>query len=236
VYQSHHKFDHVFENAPPPSVSYAVCAVPRCGSSLLCDVLASTELAGAPMEYFDADAIRAFRRIWGAESSDDYVDALLARKTSPNGVFGLKLLYGQLGELGEADPRRLFPNLRFVYVTRRDRLRQAVSFARATQTEQWASDHPEPRRAPVFDREQIRSMHEWIERDERLWEAFFAHRSIAPLRLVYEDFAASPAAAVMSVLELLGVRLPAGYRLPAPTIHRQADELSDDWVRRYQAA
>ena len=82
MYQSHHKFDHEFLDAPFPSVSFVLCAIPRSGSSLLCDVLANTELAGAPMEFFDEDAVSAFQRIWGVNMFDDYVSALLAPKTS----------------------------------------------------------------------------------------------------------------------------------------------------------
>ena len=44
---------------------------------------------------------------------DDYLRELLARKTSPNGVFGTKAHWGQYQPLfGEADPRRCFPTLR----------------------------------------------------------------------------------------------------------------------------
>jgi trehalose 2-sulfotransferase len=235
VYQSHHKFDHVFEGAPPPEVSFAVCSIPRSGSSLLCDLLATTELAGAPMEYLDEDAIRAFGRIWGMDAFEDYLDALLARKTSPNGVFGLKLLYGQLRELAGRELGDVFPNPRFIYITRRDHLRQAVSFARATQTEQWASDHPAPSHLPVFDPDQIQHMLEWIERDERLWEEYFELRSISPLRIVYEDFVAAVDGTVLRAMEHIGIELPAGFRLRPATISKQADELSEDWVRRFSA-
>jgi trehalose 2-sulfotransferase len=235
VYQSHHKFDHVFEGAPPPSVSVIVCSIPRSGSSLLCDLLASSELAGAPMEYLDENAIQAFERLWDVGTFDEYLEALLDRRTSPNGVFGLKLLHGQLKELRGRELADVFPNPRFVYITRRDRLRQAVSFARATQTEQWASDHPPPTRPPEFDAEQVRHMLDWIERDERLWEAYFEHRAIAPLRIVYEPFVDAVEATVLRVMDYVGIDRPEGFVLKAPTISRQADALSEDWVRRFSA-
>jgi LPS sulfotransferase NodH len=235
MYTGHHKFDHVFEGAPPPTVSLVICSLPRSGSSLLCDLLANTELAGAPMEFFDRDAIDAFRRIWGVETFEEYLDALLVKKTSPNGVFALKLLYGQLAELDGRDLRGILPSPRFVYVTRRDQVRQAVSFARATQTEQWASDHPAPADPPVFDRAQIRDMLEWVKQDERLWEAFFEHHAISPLRVAYEDFAGSVEQTVLAILQHAGIDLPPGFRLEPPTLEQQADDLSEEWVRRFLA-
>ena len=157
---SHHKFGHGWEGSPPPHVSYIVCSMPRSGSSLLCDVLAGTELAGAPTEYLDLNQMEAFQREWEVSGLEEYLAALRDRKTSPNGVFGLKAHFHQLRDvLGERDLDAEFPGLRFVYIRRRDHVRQAVSWARANQTGQWASDHPvrhpgEPR----FDQAEIAAL------------------------------------------------------------------------------
>jgi LPS sulfotransferase NodH len=184
----HHKFDHVFEGSPEPRASFLVCSLPRSGSSVLCDVLASTELAGVPTEFFDRNVMEEFRRIWRVDTFEEYVAALLEKKTSPNGVFGLKAHYHQLVEsFGDTDLRTLLPNLRFVYINRSDHVRQAISFARATQTEQWTAAQA-PSAPAVYDAEQIRSLLDWIEREEVAWESYFA-RYPAPLhRIVYEDF------------------------------------------------
>ncbi|MGI9058103.1 MAG: Stf0 family sulfotransferase [Ktedonobacteraceae bacterium] len=37
-----------------PTCSYLVCATPRSGSTLLCEALANTGIAGNPKEYFEA--------------------------------------------------------------------------------------------------------------------------------------------------------------------------------------
>src|SRR4051794_33551393 len=37
-----------------PTCSYLVCATPRSGSTLLCEALKSTGVAGVPEEYFEA--------------------------------------------------------------------------------------------------------------------------------------------------------------------------------------
>jgi LPS sulfotransferase NodH len=233
---SHHKFGHRWEGSPAPHVSYMVCAVPRSGSSLLCDLLAGTELAGAPTEYFDSNQMAAFAREWGAEGTDRYLQALLSRKTSPNGVFGLKALIHQLDDvLGERDLDAVFPDLRLVYVRRRDHVRQAVSWVRATQTGQWASDLPVLRTRPLrFDAAEIETLMRRIEREEQRWEELFERRGTRPLRFEYEQLAADPGPAVHEVLELIGVEPDPAFELPAPTIVRQADDLNEEWVRRYR--
>jgi LPS sulfotransferase NodH len=232
----HHKFDHEFEDSPPPVLSFVVCSLPRSGSSLLCDVLASTELAGAPSEYFDADQMAEFGRAWGVTTFEQYLTALVAKKTSPNGVFGVKAHYHQLfdafpgGDLGEA-----FPNVHHVYITRADRVRQAVSFAIATQTEKWSSLQEANGAQAVYSAAEIDSFVEWIEREEAAWERYLAKSGAPVCRIVYEDLVAGLEGAVLEVMRFLGIELPAGFEVPAPTLARQAGALNDDWVARYRA-
>jgi LPS sulfotransferase NodH len=115
------RFAFEFEEAAEVRVSYMICSLPRTGSSLLCELLAGTLLAGLPAEYFRPDRIAMLRRRWRVESFDDYLGALLGRKTSPNGVFGIKVHWGQYTTaVGDRDPIGLFPNMHFVEVRRTD--------------------------------------------------------------------------------------------------------------------
>jgi trehalose 2-sulfotransferase len=230
----HHKFDHVFEGSPAPRISFVVCAMPRSGSSLLCELLAGTELAGAPTEFFDLNHMNEFRRIWGVATFDEYIEALLAKKTSPNGVFGFKAHYHQLIDaFGDVDLGGRFPNVHLVHISRRDRVRQAVSFALATQTDQWTSLHEPPADPPTYDAEQIRGMVDWIDREEIAWNRYSAARDAPVLRVVYEDFVDAIEETVLDVMRFLQIELPADFRLPQPTLHRQAGPLNDDWVERF---
>ena len=219
-----------------PRVSYLVCSIPRSGSSLLCELLGNTGLAGAPAEFFHPDKMAALSERWGVETQDDYVRELLARKTSPNGVFGLKAHWGQYKPcFGEADPRAAFPNAQLLFITRRDRLRQAISWVRALQTLKWAThDNPRPR-PEVFDADHITQQLVRIDREEEIWESMFLEWGIEPHRVVYEEFVAEQEQNVRDVLGILGVDAPGVLDLPAPVLGRQADALSDEWTERYLA-
>jgi LPS sulfotransferase NodH len=228
----------LFEFEPTQArASYMVCSIPRSGSSLLCELLGSTGLAGAPAEFFHPDKMKLLQERWGAQTLDDYLRELLARKTSPNGVFGVKAHLGQYDPLfGESDPRGFLPNAQLVFITRRDRLRQAVSWVRALQTQEWVNrGTPAEQRPAVFDLEHITRKMRRIGREEDRWESLFARHGIVPQRVVYEDFVAAPAATVRAVLAALGCDVPADLRLPPPVHDRQADALSDEWVERYRA-
>jgi trehalose 2-sulfotransferase len=233
---THHKFDHEFQGGVEPRVSYMICSTPRSGSSLLCELLFNTGLAGAPTEFFDDNQLRDFANVWGTSTLDGYLEALLDKKTSPNGVFGCKAHFPQLERVfGERDIPSLLPNLRCIYITRRDQVRQAVSYARATQTNQWASDHAVLNDNPVFDADQVTSLLRQIQAWERDWERFFEENALDPLRIEYEELVERPEAVVREVLAFLDVTVPEPFVLSPPTLEKQSDELSEEWVRRYRA-
>jgi LPS sulfotransferase NodH len=220
-----------------PRTSYLVCSIPRSGSSLLCVLLGATGVAGAPAEFFHPDKMRLLQQRWGAETLDGYLRELLARKTSPNGVFGTKAHWGQYKPLfGESDPREVLPDPSLVFIKRRDRLRQAVSWVRALQTQRWANgEGPRVERPAVFDYDHITQKLMRIDREEDVWDSFFERHRIVPHRVVYEEFVESQEQTVREVLEAIGVDPPADLHLPPAALDRQADDLSEEWVERYLA-
>ena len=233
------RFAFEFDRPVEPTVTYMICSQPRSGSSLLCEVLANTLHAGMPAEYLRPDRMAMLKRRWDVETLDDYLRALVERKTSPNGVFGLKAHWGQYARtFGEGDWSgnwsNLFPGFRFIHVRREDHLRQAISLVRALQTGSW-STVTGPENAPaVFDREDIARKIARVESEEAGWEQLFERNGIAPHRISYEELADSPERTARGVLEFLGVELPAGFRFDPPLMERQADELSEQWVARYR--
>jgi LPS sulfotransferase NodH len=225
-----------FEQPGETRVSYLICSMPRSGSSLLCELLTATGVAGAPTEVFHPDYMALLKHQWQVETLDDYLTELLARKTGPNGVFGAKAHWGQYHPaFEEADPRSIFPNVHVIAITRRDHLRQAVSWVRALQTMRWQSGRAErPQRNAEFDGEHITRKLGRIEREEDAWRGLFARHDIAPHPVVYENLVADQDATVRGVLEFIGVEPPGDLRTE-PAIQRQADALSEEWVERYRA-
>jgi trehalose 2-sulfotransferase len=231
--------------------SYLVCTTLRSGSSLLCEALKSTGLAGSPGEFFGSDT--AWTGIGPRVTSDvvEYVAALMQRFSTPNGVFGAKLMWPQLIALThrlKAIPEyrdapacellgSVFPNLHVVYLTRRDKLRQAISLLKAWQTDIWVvrqAASPAPRGDTRFDRTGIEHAMLRLNSWERLWEIYFQGCSIQPFTLAYEELVEAYEETTIGVLKHLGIPLPAEVVVGAPRIVRQADAQTEDWVRRYQ--
>ena len=234
------RFDFEFEDRVEPVVTFMICSQPRSGSSLLCELLANTLHAGMPAEYLRPDRVAMLKRRWGVETLDEYLGELVARKTSPNGVFGLKAHWGQYAAI-QSDPEQAsvfagrLAGLRFIHVRREDHLRQAVSLVRALQTSSW-STVTGPETAPaVFDRDDIARKMKRVREEEAAWVEFFDESGIASRGVAYEELANAPEQTARGVLDFLGVELPAGFTFDPPVMERQADELSEEWVARYLA-
>jgi LPS sulfotransferase NodH len=183
------------------------------------------------------------RRDWAATwdvvpgSVGPYLDHLLRHRTTPNGVFATKLHWNHYVAMTEAGLTiDAFPQpVSWVHVTRRDRLAQAVSLARARQSGQWwASQVVRRRRAyePFFDEAAISRALAEIEVWNAGWDAFFAGSEITPIRVVYEDLAADYTAEMGRLFDRLALDAEPE---PVPPTRRQADEISAAWIERYSA-
>ncbi len=223
--------------------AYFVCATPRTGSSLLLGLLESTGVAGHPEAYFRDQDQAAWAERWGLGATDDYLDFVRAARgagTTPNGVFGARLMWGTLDEvvakLGPAGSdlavlERAFGRLAFVYLWRDDVLAQAVSRVRAEQTGVWWGGQPGPRGAdPDYDAGAITAYTEEINAHNAAWRSWFTRHGVGPHLVRYEDLDADNAGVTAGILDLLEVRA-AGPILPRH--QRQADDLNQAWITRY---
>lgn len=233
-----------------PQLSYLICATHRTGSTLLCELLKSTGLAGQPEEFFWSGYEQIWMTRWGTASYAEYLLETLRRTTTPNGVFGAKIMWAYLDDFLErvrqipayADlPAAellsgLFPNLSYICITRRDKVRQAVSLWKAVQTEVWQKSidgSPLPLKRAVYDFHAIDYWLEVILWQEASWQEFFAALGISPLTIVYEDFIDSYESTTTDILWYLGIAGPGEFSLAPPSLHQQADKQSEEWVERF---
>ena len=239
-----------------PKKTYLICSTQRTGSTLLCQMLSDMGIAGAPDEFFFyiLNAPRPPWTEWLQAPRDKTVFLKeMAKYTTANGVFGANVMWKHfyymiyqlrqlaLGELIEVDTllANAFFNPVYLLTTRRDKVRQAVSLWRAQQTGGWISStqwlSPFWTANPVFDYERIHALVQEIKADESAWRWFFTHHGIQPLDVVYEDFIAAPAASLRQIFDHIGVAIPVGMVLPKPTMKKQADALTENWVEQYYA-
>lgn len=246
-----------------PTSSCLIAMTQRSGSTMLCRALADTGVAGRPEEYFLDGDPAAFPPGWSfwedgifskpGMSRAEFLEHVHARGTTPNGVFGAKLAWNNIAWVLRrlrAVPRfaglgrsaalhALFPDLHVVHLVRRDRVAQAVSWARAAQDGVWVVSDLEAARPvaePEYDYELISNLERLIIEGERGWRRLCTELDVSPLAVAYEDLAASDTyeQVVRSVLRHLDVDLTIATVRP-PRTERQSDDLNLEWCDRYRA-
>ena len=244
-----------FHNLRHPRRCYVVCAIPRSGSNLLTDGLHATRQAGRPKQFF----LEKFEADYGAKHGLDpakdyagYVRGIISAKTTSNEVFGFKLMSWYLDNFltrvratrafGDAETGDLkllqnaFPRLKFVHVFRRNKLRQALSTARALQTGLWKVQKGKTiQREPQFDAELIEQCLKEGQRQEKAWECFFQRIGVNPFRVEYEKLCQDYEGTIRAVLDFLRISLPRRTRIGPPVTVRQADDISRAWEERFVA-
>jgi LPS sulfotransferase NodH len=241
-----------------PSLSYLICCAERTGSTLLGDALISTGIAGRPRSYFNRIAHfnpRIQRVLGNAKDDDRYLDRVVAAATTPNGVFGAKVHWEHfLNLVAKAERSRssdaaaaseieclraCFPDIRFIWLVRRNAVARAISHYRVKKTNRWqldsrwVTDDTGGDGEPSFDFDQIDEFVRVGEAEDAHWREFFRENGIVPLDLTYEDMIRDLEGTVRQVLRFLG--LPAeNVTLPPPSLRRQADQHSRDWEARYR--
>jgi LPS sulfotransferase NodH len=227
--------------------SLIICFVPRSGSTFLAGLLTSTGLAGKPFEFF-ATTFEEERKAQGLETDEEHIESVRRQGVTANATFGCKLTYPELqdlvGRLRRIDGgvrgdvpliASAFPAPVFVWMRRRDVVAQAVSWARALQTQQW---HATERavRAPDFDFDVIHRCVARIPREEAAWMDWFSSNGVGAAQVFYEEVLADPRSEVARVVRLLGLELPPDAEVEPPRgFERQGDELNEEWANRYRA-
>ncbi len=240
------------------AVSYLICTAPRTGSTLLAEALSSTGRAGSPEEFFKGHESldRLWRDAFGIERDADYFDKVRSARTGSNGVFGLKLHWPQGPALmaklrASASFRPAPPNAslhelltlklgaapRYIWLRRRNKLAQAISYMRAERTQIWrSSDVPQGgRRADTdlqFDFESIVRYLRSVNGFDMEWACFFLAQRVSMLPITYEELIASYEATVLRVLDFLEVPRD-GVIVAPPALRRQGDARSGEWECRF---
>jgi LPS sulfotransferase NodH len=267
-----------------PTLSYLICTTPRSGSTLLCEALENTGVAGRPeeyyqhrrktglprrpLEYFEEDLPEGVADILGDYTRVDdellafdprrfgsyreYLEWTVERATTGNGVFGAKVMWGYFNGFVDrlrdvrgdavmptrAVLERTFGDLRWIFLTRRDKPRQAVSLWKAIQNWTWRRDAGDGRVVAHdlhYSYAAIDHLVRQLEEHERHWAIFFSDHGLFPYTVVYEELVADYEGTARGILRHLGIATPPGLGFPNRRMERQADALSEDWVKRYRA-
>ena len=226
----------------------------RVCSTLLCEALRNTRVAGNPDEYFGPMHVRRWDEKWKTRSKAEYLKRVIEQARGENGVLGIKVMrvYWQnvveflqdatnLVEYPESELlKRCFPNLRYIWITRRDKVRQAISWMKFLQGTAWYWEDEKPQRIEnlEFEPDVIQEFILQTVSHETAWQEYFRRNQIQPYIVVYEDLVAAYETTAKQIIKYLGIphqgiphqeEIMFGER----QLKKQADMLTVEWVQRF---
>lgn len=232
------------------NINYVICSNGRSGSHLLFSLLKNTGIAGKGLcEKMLERHIGEAQIDWEKKDIKKFIEEIFESGRTPNGVSGFSFVGRQLEHfahvlqrskrhrgMSEEDILSCFPlNIKYIWLTRKNKVEYAVSWLKAEQTGVWhieRRDEKGIRINPVFNFGGIVGWMIEFERREKKRKKFFEKNGIFPLRIEYEEYVKDFKGTVVKILEYLGVPLPASLEI-SPDFLKLADALSQDWVRKY---
>ncbi len=238
-----------------PLLSYTIWFSQRTGSTLLCKALESTGVAGKPAEWLHVSSGVQLCTHYGVSSPAELQTKLWELGSTPNQVFGLKHgisephfssvietfrkfpgCNGRSCDRGEVW-ENAFPKGKHVFMTRRNKVRLAVSWWKAIQTQEWHRKHgAKPTKEDVRERysfDAIDTLYVASVMREAGTQEFFTEAGIVPLTIVYEDFVQCYKTTVLEILKYLDIPSE-GVTVAPPYYERLADEVSQEWAQRFR--
>lgn len=223
------------QSGPPPTRTVLIASTPRCGSHMVGHAMADTGLLGVPFEYLNPANFAAWQQRLGTSGPEATLDEIMSRRTTPNGVFGLKAHFTHCRVIG--GPAALFarlPGVRVVHLRRADVLRQAISYAIARQTCVWISGQEGTSDDAVFDGPMIRDCLNDIALQNARWRSAFEDAGIEPRNIYYEEAERDIGATVTAIARHAGAIAPdRTLAVKAPTARQSRAGKTDAWVERY---
>lgn len=241
-----------------PRLSYTIWFSQRTGSTLLCKALQSTGIAGKPGEWLNCYTPSDFNLLDKYQLSNyaELQQRLWQLGTTSNGVFGLKAAifepyFSKIIDTFKQFPgcdskannrveiwNNAFPNCKHIYMTRRNKVRLAVSWWKAIQSQEWHREQGKlPLAADLRDKycyEAIDHLFAECSMREAAIQEFFAESSIVPLTIVYEDFILAYEKTIRNILSCLELADAQNVSINSPQLQKLADDISEEWVQRFR--
>jgi LPS sulfotransferase NodH len=236
-----------------PKLSYTIWFSQRTGSTLLTTALEATGLAGRPGEWLNLSP--DLRQEFHLSSHAEVQEHLWGLGITDNGIWGIKHSFYEphfsrlLDEMknfpacGPGEINRpaiwesVFPNHRHIFMTRRNKVKLAVSWWRAIQSQEWhllpGQNHKEWDLSNAYSFDAINHLYNECSMREAGIQEFFAEGGINPLNIFYEDFVQQYEETIRTVLRFLSLD-DRSIPIPEPGLKKTADDLSEEWVQRFR--
>ena len=234
LYKKQFLTEHNFKKSSAKLKILIIASTGRSGSHMLGHTLHSTGKFGFPLEYFQKNNLNKWKEIINKNNIKDIICSLQDIRTSENGVFSIKIHYSQVKEIGGfTNLQELLPNAYFVFIKRRNILKQAVSMSIARQTGIWISEQLGNGRKPKYDYCSINMELKELLKDNSNWIYHLESSNSNYISLDFEDVRDNLDDSVIKISNFMNIELKDEEIPIIPLTKKQTNSVNDDFLSKY---
>ena len=183
----------------------------------------------------------------------DYVARAIKSGENGTGIFGMRMMWdsveplltrlaalnGPMPDLPQLTDQ--FGSLKFIHLSRADKIAQAVSLSIAEQTGLWHRkadgtilEQTRELRDHVYDQALIARELDGLQKEADGWSNWFAKNAIEPHRVSYEDLSEAPQDQLAAILTHIGLNAKIAQTIQ-PGTAKLANQTNLDWTKRFRA-
>lgn len=236
LYEDQFSERHDFPRTGGPSKVLIIASTARCGSHMLGHALHKTNRFGFPLEYMNPTNLAEWKRRLRIDDFQGVMAEIQRRRTSPNGVFGIKIHYPHMQQHGGFDTlTACFPNAYYILLSRKDVLKQAVSLSIARQTGEWISGQKPVNDNPQYDAAHINECLRQTILNNSSWRYTLAANGCRYIEMDFDDVLHDLVLSINTISRFIGIEIDASEIPNEPVTTKQSSERNAEWAARFVA-
>mgnify|MGYP001797668104 CR=1 FL=1 len=234
LYEDQFSERHDLTKVDKPSKILIIASTPRCGSHMLGHALQKTNSFGFPLEYTNPVNLSQWKKRFGKEDFEDVLTEIQAHRTSPNGVFGIKIHYTHIQQYGGfARLQEIFPEAYYVLLTRNDILKQAISLAIARRTGVWISGQKPVNENPEYQFQHIHKCLRELIIYNSSWRKTLRDNGCNYIEMNFDFVLKNIANSIQQIAKFMDVEVNSETIPTEQVTKKQGNNINSEWEKRF---
>jgi len=234
LYEDQFSKNHDFSRVEAPRKILIIASTGRCGSHMLGHALHKTGAFGYPLEYANIANLNKWKEILNTNTLLETIAELKKRRTSPNGVFGIKIHYSHIEQFGGFEKvLKCFPDAYYILLSRENVLQQAVSLSIASQTGGWISGQKLVSKDAYYDFKQIDDSLRSIILDNSSWRYALAANACNYIEMDFDNICNNLPDALQKIANFVNCEIDQNKIPKEQVTKKQSNQRNLDWASQF---
>jgi trehalose 2-sulfotransferase len=234
LYEDQFSEGHDFPRVDKPSKILIIASTGRCGSHMLGHALHETGSFGFPLEYTNPANLIEWKKRLGIEDFHAVLTEIQQRRTSPNGVFGIKIHYSHIKQFGGFNHLiEYLPKAYYILLSRKNVLSQAVSLSIARQTGVWISVQKPVKNNPKYNFKHIDKCLRQIILENSAWRYILAASGCNYIEMDFDYVRNNLAKSIERISSFINVKVDPRKVPKEQVTKKQGNYINEKWAIKF---